>query len=145
MASLPLCSNGFLRPTFKGIVGKKLSVGAVRKKSRLELCIIVGAVGKKPIGTNPDDEEEVSEEEVEQEVSEEEGILISKDPDSSSSNSGGGDDGEPKGLRPFKCNMPNCKDEHYQSPHALRNHFISNHKNVENMKGIMLYFLHCCD
>ncbi|KAL3622454.1 hypothetical protein CASFOL_033865 [Castilleja foliolosa] len=110
MASLPLCSNGFLRPTFKGIVGKKLSVGTVGKKvDCVAKNIIVGAVGKKPIGTNPD---------VEQEVSEEEKILITKDPDLSSSNSGGDHDGEPKGLRPFKCNMPNCKDEHYHSPYA---------------------------
>ncbi|KAL3622455.1 Protein REDUCED CHLOROPLAST COVERAGE 1 [Castilleja foliolosa] len=85
--------------------------GSCGKKSRL-------LWEKKPIGTNPDDEEEVSEEEVEEEVSEEEGILITKDPDSSSSNSGD-DDGEPKGLRPFKCNMPNCKDEHYHSPYAM--------------------------
>ncbi|KAL3649629.1 hypothetical protein CASFOL_006032 [Castilleja foliolosa] len=80
----------------------------------------LGIVGKKPIGTNPDDEEEVSEEE---------GILITKAPNSSSSNSGD-DDGDPNGPRPFKCNMPNCKDDkryHNQSPHALRNHFFSKH------------------
>ncbi|KAL3622458.1 hypothetical protein CASFOL_033869 [Castilleja foliolosa] len=109
MASLPLCSNGFLRTTFKGIVGKKTFRGSCWKKSRLigivGKNIIVGAVGKKSIGTNTDDEEEVEEEVSEEEV-EEEGILITKDPDLSSSNSGD-DDGEPKGLRSFKFNMPN--------------------------------------
>ncbi|KAL3622459.1 hypothetical protein CASFOL_033870 [Castilleja foliolosa] len=120
MASLPLCSNGFLRPTFKELWEKnfswelweKKSIGIMVKNIIMGKKLVVGAVGKKSIGTSPDDEEEVEEEVSEEEV-DEEGILITIDPYSSSSNSGD-DDGEPKDLRLFKCNMPNCKDEHYQ-------------------------------
>ncbi|KAL3651499.1 hypothetical protein CASFOL_004501 [Castilleja foliolosa] len=152
MASLPLCSHGFIKgsttPTdFKGpkmgvnrksgflnppadLKGSKM--GDISKSSMTPTDFKL--LAKAPLLSdcwNSDNEEE----EVEQE-----GINITNDPeeveqegDSDGSDSSSDDD---DGLaRPFKCNMPNCKDKHYRSPFALKKHFTRKHPELVN-KGI---------